>query len=64
MGLRLSEGIDPAKLASRFGVDTLVRPEAVRTFTSTGHLRVDGTRISATAAGRLVLDRLLAEIAA
>jgi oxygen-independent coproporphyrinogen-3 oxidase len=64
MGLRLAEGIDPARLASRFGVASLVRPEAVRTFTSTGHLHLDGTRLRATAAGRLVLDRLLAEIAA
>jgi len=64
MGLRLAEGIDPAKLASRFGVASLVKPEAVLTFTSTGHLQSDGTRISATAAGRLVLDSLLAEIAA
>jgi oxygen-independent coproporphyrinogen-3 oxidase len=64
MGLRLAEGIDLARLASRFGVASLVKPEAVRTFTSTGHLQSDGTRIRATAKGRLVLDRLLAEIAA
>ena len=64
MGLRLVEGIDPAKLASRLGVGTLIRSDAVRTFTTTGHLRLDGTRLSATPAGRLVLDHLLAEIAA
>jgi oxygen-independent coproporphyrinogen-3 oxidase len=64
MGLRLAEGIDPSGLASRFGVTSLVKPDAVRIFTATGHLESDGPRIRATAAGRLVLDRLLAEIAA
>jgi oxygen-independent coproporphyrinogen-3 oxidase len=63
MGLRLSEGIDPLALEQRFGTK-LVDSEAVDRLVETGHLEHDGRRLRATTAGRLLLDRVLAEIAA
>ena len=62
MGLRLAEGIDAAALEERFGLP-LVDLNAVDRLEASGHLSRSGTRIAATPAGRLVLDRLLAEIA-
>jgi putative oxygen-independent coproporphyrinogen III oxidase len=64
MGLRLAEGIDAAALAERFGLPAIVDGSAVDRLTDSGHLTQTGTRIAATAAGRLVLDRILGEIAA
>ena len=63
MGLRLSEGIDPLALEKRFGTK-LVDSEAVDRLVETGHLEHDGRRLRTTPAGRLLLDRVLAEIAA
>lgn len=63
MGLRLAEGIDPAALAERFGVQRIVDDKAVERLISTGHLEREGTRVRTTQAGRLLLDRILAEIA-
>lgn len=63
MGLRLSEGIDPLALEQRFG-SKLVDSEAVDRLVETGHLEHDGRRLRTTPAGRLLLDRVLAEIAA
>jgi oxygen-independent coproporphyrinogen-3 oxidase len=63
MGLRLSEGIDPAALSERFGRPFVDDPAVERLVTS-GHLERDGGRLRATASGRLLLDRVLAEIAA
>jgi oxygen-independent coproporphyrinogen-3 oxidase len=63
MGLRLSEGIDPQALEQRFGTE-LVDSEAVDRLVATGHLEHDGGRLRTTPAGRLLLDRVLAEIAA
>jgi oxygen-independent coproporphyrinogen-3 oxidase len=64
MGLRLAEGLDPGQIAHRLGVDALVDPRAVEVLTESGHLDRDGARIRATPAGRLILDHLLAKIAA
>jgi putative oxygen-independent coproporphyrinogen III oxidase len=64
MGLRLAEGIDAAVLADRFGLPAIVDWPAVDQLTQSGHLTRTGTRIATTPAGRLVLNRLLAEIAA
>jgi putative oxygen-independent coproporphyrinogen III oxidase len=64
MGLRLAEGIDAAALAERFGLPFIVDGSAVDRLTESGHLTRTGNRIAATAAGRLVLNRVLAEIAA
>jgi putative oxygen-independent coproporphyrinogen III oxidase len=63
MGLRLSEGIDPLALEQRFGTK-LVDSEAVDRLIATGHLERDGRCLRPTPAGRLLLDRVLAEIAA
>jgi len=64
MGLRLSEGIDADALAARFDLPTIVDWRAVDRLVQSGHLASDGARIAATPPGRLVLDRLLGEIAA
>ena len=58
MGLRLREGIDAQATARRFGFDTIVDWSRVDRLVS------DGNRISLTAAGRLLLDAILGEIAA
>ena len=63
MGLRLAEGIDPAALAERFGTE-LVDERAVARLVASGHLERSEKRLRATPAGRLLLERLLAEIAA
>jgi oxygen-independent coproporphyrinogen-3 oxidase len=63
MGLRLAEGIDAAAIATRFGLDSIVDWTAVDRLAASGHLTREGSRIAATPAGRLVLDRLLAEVA-
>ena len=63
MGLRLREGIDADALEKRFG-KAVVDQARVERLVESGHLEKDGARIALTAAGRLVLDRILAEIAA
>jgi oxygen-independent coproporphyrinogen-3 oxidase len=63
MGLRLREGIDADALEKRFGKAVVDRARVERLVES-GHLEKDGARIALTASGRLVLDRVLAEIAA
>ena len=64
MGLRLAEGLDPGEIANRLGIGAVVDASAVEALTRSGHLDRDGTRIRATPAGRLVLDHVLAKIAA
>ena len=64
MGLRLAEGIDAGAIARRFGLPTVVDWPKVDRLVASGHLRRDGTRIAPTAAGRLLLDHILADIAA
>ncbi|HET6942092.1 MAG TPA: radical SAM family heme chaperone HemW [Sphingomicrobium sp.] len=63
MGLRLSEGIDPQALAKRFGT-RIIEEVAVGRLVGSGHLERYGNRLRTTPSGRLVLDRVLAEIAA
>jgi oxygen-independent coproporphyrinogen-3 oxidase len=63
MGLRLAEGIDADAIAARFGLESIVDWKAVDRLGGSGHLTREGSRIAATLAGRLVLDRLLAEVA-
>ena len=63
MGLRLAEGIDAGAIADRFGLGSIVDWGAVERLTRSGHLARSGSRIAATPAGRLVLDRILAEVA-
>ena len=64
MGLRLTEGIDADALATRFELPAIVEWRAVDRLTRSGHLTRLGSHVAATAAGRLVLNRVLAEIAA
>ncbi len=63
MGLRLSEGIDIAAIERRFGVPVANRRRIER-LVGSGHLVSERERVTATPAGRLLLDRILAEIAA
>jgi oxygen-independent coproporphyrinogen-3 oxidase len=63
MGLRVREGIDADALEKRFG-QAIVDRARVGRLVESGHLEKDGARIALTASGRLVLDRILAEIAA
>ena len=63
MGLRLAEGIKPAALADRLGVERIVDKTAVDRLINHGLLERDGMTLRATAAGRLLLDSILAEIA-
>jgi putative oxygen-independent coproporphyrinogen III oxidase len=62
MGLRLSEGIDLNRLATidRRGLDQ----DRVSALACQGLLIRDGNRLAATAKGRLVLNRLILELAA
>ena len=62
MGLRLREGIDADALEKRFG-KAVVDQARVERLVESGHLEKDGARIALAAPGRLVLDRILAEIA-
>jgi putative oxygen-independent coproporphyrinogen III oxidase len=63
MGLRLSEGIDSSALSERLG-RPVVDEASVARLVSSGHLERRGDRLRATPTGRLLLDRVLAEIAA
>jgi oxygen-independent coproporphyrinogen-3 oxidase len=64
MGLRLSEGIDAAAIAERFGLAHIVDWSRVDRLVGSGHLVRQSTRIAVTAKGRLLLDHILGEIAA
>ncbi|HUE79040.1 MAG TPA: radical SAM family heme chaperone HemW [Sphingomicrobium sp.] len=64
MGLRLAEGIDAGAIAGRFGLEAIVDWPAVDRLAGSGHLERNGSRVTATAKGRLVLDRILGEVAA
>jgi oxygen-independent coproporphyrinogen-3 oxidase len=64
MGLRLSEGIDADAIGNRFGLPAIVDWQKVDRLVASGHLKREGSRIAPTPAGRLLLDRILAEIAA
>ena len=61
MGLRLAEGVDLGRIAALAGHDPVDRG-AVARLVRQGLLAEDGDRLRATAAGRLVLNSVLAEI--
>jgi putative oxygen-independent coproporphyrinogen III oxidase len=63
MGLRLREGVDPAAIADRFGLESVVDWARVERLVASGHLDRLGARIALTAAGRLLLDHILGDIA-
>ncbi|MBM3570113.1 MAG: coproporphyrinogen III oxidase [Alphaproteobacteria bacterium] len=64
MGLRLSEGVARDRFAARIGapLEDFVDPDAARDLSGRGLLTYQDDRIAATAAGRAVLDRLLAKL--
>ena len=64
MGLRLAEGIDPSALAERLGSGPIVDHSSVDRLAGLGLIERDGPLIRTTTAGRLLLDSILAEIAA
>ena len=64
MGLRLAEGIEPHALEQRLGIERLVDYAAVDRLVRQDLLSFDGKVLRTTPAGRLVLDSILAEIAA
>jgi len=64
MGLRLREGIDAGAIAERFELASIVDWERVERLVASGHVEREGDRIRLTAAGRLLLDHILGEIAA
>ncbi len=66
MGLRLREGIDPLALAARFGLspEGLIDAAALTRLAGLGLMWRNGTRIGVAAAGRGVLDAVLAEVVA
>ena len=64
MGLRLSEGLDAAGIAQRFGFETIVDWNRVDRLVASGHLEHDGGWIAPSSGGRLLLDYILAEISA
>ena len=63
MGLRLSEGVDAAAIAGRFGMAAVVDWHRVERLVASDHLKRRGTRIALTARGRLLLDHILGQIA-
>jgi oxygen-independent coproporphyrinogen-3 oxidase len=62
MGLRLSEGIDLGRLAMLNG--QRLNDDRVSALASDGLLKRDGDRLAVTPKGRLVLNRLILELAA
>jgi oxygen-independent coproporphyrinogen-3 oxidase len=60
MNLRLSEGVDLAAYELRWGT----RPDAARiaALAQQGFLNLDGEVLAATPAGRLLLNRVIAEL--
>jgi len=62
MGLRLSEGIDLARLASIGG--RALDSKKVSALASEGLVERNGERLAATHKGRLVLNSLILELAA
>jgi oxygen-independent coproporphyrinogen-3 oxidase len=64
MGLRLTEGIAPAALASRFGLSEpeLIVPAKRRFYRELGLLAEQGERLIVTEAGAPLLEALLAEL--
>jgi putative oxygen-independent coproporphyrinogen III oxidase len=62
MGLRLAEGIDVTRLHCIDG--RVLNRARIGALQAQGLLRRDGDRVAATDAGRLVLDRLIVELAA
>ena len=65
MGLRLAAGLDPAAFAARTGIslDAVASPAARARLEAMG-LLAPGERLRVTAAGRMLTNRLILELAA
>jgi oxygen-independent coproporphyrinogen-3 oxidase len=64
MGLRLTEGIDLARVEARCGLprEAFVDADAVARLAEQGLMRQDGDRLAVTDAGILLLDSILSEV--
>ena len=64
MGLRLDEGVDLDRLSARFGMpmDGLVAMRQVALYRDLGFVTLDGSRLTVTARGMVLLDGLLGEL--
>ena len=62
MNLRLTEGIDIAAYNARWGIS--LSTEKMEELAGLGLIATDGGRLKATLRGRLVLNRIIAELAA
>ena len=64
MGLRLTEGIDLARIEARSGLprDAFVDGEAVARLEKQGLMRSEGARLAVTDDGILLLDSILSEV--
>lgn len=64
MGLRLSEGVDPAAIAARFSISegALLDKERTKLVEKLGFLARENGRLRVTGRGMVVLDSLIAEI--
>lgn len=61
MALRLSEGLDLDAYRARWG--RALAPERIAALAEDGLIKLDGARLKATARGRLLLNRLIADLA-
>jgi putative oxygen-independent coproporphyrinogen III oxidase len=64
MGLRLTEGVDLAGLAARFGLGDLVDEAAIARLGALGMVWREDAKLGVTEQGRPLLDALIAEIVA
>ena len=64
MGLRLTEGIDLARIEARSGLgrDAFVDADAVARLVGQGMMQQAGDRLSVTDDGILLLDSILSEV--
>ncbi|QQN74198.1 radical SAM family heme chaperone HemW [Croceicoccus sp. YJ47] len=64
MGLRLDEGVDLDRLSARFGMpmDGLVAMRQVALYRDLGFVTLDGSRLTVTPRGMVLLDGLLGEL--
>ena len=62
MGLRLTEGVDLARIARRTGLTGLIDPTAEHRLAEHGLIRRKGDRLALTEAGAPLLDAILAEL--
>ena len=62
MGLRLAEGVDLDRISGESGIEWLIDGAAMARLAAAGLVESDGSRLTVTPAGMLLLDAILAEI--